>query len=903
MASQDPRNGRRGKGRDRDAPPPSPPPELASRLLPQNIEAERSVLGSMLRDNSVIHDVIQILHKEDFYADAHQKIFEAITNLSDRGGQPVDMVLLGEELQQRKQIEDVGGFPYVAELWDAAPTAANAEYYARIVRDRAIVRNLIHASTEVLRDAYDQSMPAGELLQSAERKILEVYEKGITGQTHTLEAVIDETYDRIDRRTQGRDMTFSGLSTGFADLNELTAGLHASELIVLAARPSVGKTAFALGVTRHITIEEKEPVFFVSLEMSRLELAERLLCSQARVDSHRLRKGTLTGDDMEKLIDAGHVLRNAKLFIDDSPAQGMLRIAANARRLKHRQGIKLVVIDYLQLIEPDNRRDPRQEQVAQISRRLKFLAKELEIPVMALAQVNRSSEDRQDHRPRLSDLRESGCLTGDTLITLADSGRRVPIRELVGHSGFSVWALDELTMKLKPAEVSNGFSTGRKPVFRLTTRLGREIRATENHRFRAFQGWRRLDELQVGDHIALPRQVPCRETGSLAGAEVALLGHLLGDGCTLPRHALQYTTREEDLAQIFANLGREVFGERVQPRIKREREWFQVYLSAADHLTHGRRNPVAKWLDGLGAFGFRSWEKRVPNAIYEQPVETIAVFLRHLWATDGCIRPPQGKSRHPHLYYASSSDGLARDVQSLLLRLGINAVVRSRSQGSKGRPQFHVLVMGRHDILTFADKVGAVGEYKSTALSTCRAWVEERTANTNRDIIPHSFWKEYAVPALLRSRGVTMRSFQQSLGIAFMGTGLYKQNVSRTRMARIAHAIGGEPRLTALADSDVYWDSIVAIRPDGEDEVFDLTVPGPANFVANDLIAHNSIEQDADTVLMLHRPDRYEPGQNEGVIEVIIAKNRNGPVGEVTLAYIKQFMRFEDFNVGTPFDG
>src|SRR5262249_4264745 len=189
----------------------------------------------------------------------------------------------------------------------------------------------------------------------------------------------------------------------------------------------------------------------------------------------------------------------------DSPGQSMLRIGANARRLKMRQGIKLVVIDYLQLIEPENRRDPRQEQVAQISRRLKQLARELEIPVIALAQVNRSSEDRQDHRPRLADLRESGCLTGETLITLADTGERVPIRDLVGKSGFRVWALDEVSMKLKPAEVSNAFATGHKPVFRLETRLGRVIRATANHKFRTFAEWKRLDELKLGDRIAMPR--------------------------------------------------------------------------------------------------------------------------------------------------------------------------------------------------------------------------------------------------------------------------------------------------------------------------------------------------------------------------------------------------------------
>jgi replicative DNA helicase len=366
----------------------------------------------MLRDNAVIGDVVQIVRTENFYSDAHQKIYQAISTLYDKG-QPVDLVLLAQYLIEQKQLDDVGGPPYLGELWDAAPTAANAEYYARIVRDKSVVRNLIHASNEILRDSYDQAMPADELLEGAERKILDIAEMGMTGQAFTLETALQEAYDRIDSRHSHDQMSISGLPTGFRDLDEKTAGLQNSELIIIAARPSVGKTAFSLNIIRNIVVHEHQPAFFVSLEQSRIELAERLLCSQARVDSHKLRKGHLSADDMEKLIEAGGVLRNARLFIDDSPGQGMLRIAANARRLKLRHGIKIVVVDYLQLIEPDNRRDSRQEQVAQISRRLKFLARELAIPVVALAQVNRSSEDRQDHKPRLADLRESGSIEQD----------------------------------------------------------------------------------------------------------------------------------------------------------------------------------------------------------------------------------------------------------------------------------------------------------------------------------------------------------------------------------------------------------------------------------------------------------------------------------------------------------
>jgi replicative DNA helicase len=397
------------------------------RLPPYNRDAERSVLGSMLRDNRVVNAVVQIVQAEFFYTDAHQKIYQGIVTLTD-SSKPADLVTLAEWLNEKKFIEDVGGYAYLAELWDAAPTAANAEYYARIVRDKGVVRNLIHASTEILRDAYDQALPADELLEDAERKILEIAQKGIIGETKTLREALTEAYQRIDDRARGGHKDVSGLPTGFIDLDAITAGLQNGELIIIAARPSVGKTAFALSLVRYIAVDERTPVFFVSLEQSRIELAERLLCCHARVDSHKLRKGHLGNEDMQKLIEAGDHLRQATLFLDDSPAQSMLKIAAHARRLKLQHGLKLVVVDYLQLIEPDNRRDSRQEQVAQISRRLKFLARELNVPVVALAQVNRGSEDRQDHKPRLSDLRESGAIEqdADTVILLHRPERYEP---------------------------------------------------------------------------------------------------------------------------------------------------------------------------------------------------------------------------------------------------------------------------------------------------------------------------------------------------------------------------------------------------------------------------------------------------------------------------------------------
>ena len=397
------------------------PDPLTDRLPPQNREAERGVLGGILRDPDVLPTIQQILIADHFYFDAHQKIFQALSDLSNEA-QPIDLVLLYDKLRKSKQIDDVGGQQYLAELWTDVPTGANAEYHAKLVRDAAMVRGLIHASNEILRDAYDRTQSSDELVAQAERKIMEIAKSGIQGETIPLSETIKDAFERLDSRIGKDNLALSGMPTGYVDLDNITAGLQKSELVIIAARPSVGKTAFALNMVRNIVADNlasghSPVVLFFSLEMARIELAERLLCCQSRVDSHKVRKGHLNSDDIQKLMDAGDVLKRAKLYIDDTPSRTMIQIAATARRLMKKYdregGLRLVVIDYLQLIEPENRRDPRQEQVAQISRRLKFLARELLIPVIALAQVNRASEDRQDHKPRLSDLRESGSIEQD----------------------------------------------------------------------------------------------------------------------------------------------------------------------------------------------------------------------------------------------------------------------------------------------------------------------------------------------------------------------------------------------------------------------------------------------------------------------------------------------------------
>jgi replicative DNA helicase len=382
----------------------------------------------------------------------------------------------------------------------------------------------------------------------------------------------------------------------------------------------------------------------------------------------------------------------------------------------------------------------------------------------------------------------------------------------------------------------------------------------------------------------------------MSEAELALLGHLIGDGCTLPRHAIQYTTREKDLAETVAALATHVFGNDIIPRICRERAWYQVYLSAAQHLTHGVTNPITSWLNSLDVFGLRSHEKRIPSRVFEQSQEGIAVFLRHLWATDGCIHMTKGKRHYASLYYASSSERLARDVQSLLLRLGINARLARYAQNGKGRDQYHVTVSGKPDLEQFIHIIGTLGSYKERHLRTIEQHIEARGANTNRDVIPYDIWRMYAVPAM-QQWGITTRQLHTKLGNAFCGTGLYRQNLSRERAARLAQVVASD-EIASLAESDIYWDNVGSIEVDGEEDVFDLTVAELHNFVANDIIVHNSIEQDADVVLFIYRDDIYNPDTEfPNIAELRVAKHRSGPTGIFSAYFKREIAQFVDLEV------
>lgn len=394
--------------------PPRVSSEILDRLPPHNLDAERGVLGSLLLDPSLCDEVVLAIRPEDFYGEPNRRLFAHIVAMHDEGKR-IDATLLVERLKQKGEYEAIGGAAYLAEIIHSVPVAAHALYYANIVREKAMLRDLIHASTAILRDAYDPTLDPDELVSRAEERIFSVHDLRARDQITPINDVLLQAFEEIDRRMQGGA---AGIPTGFTDLDELTGGLHPSELIILAARPSMGKTALAMNIAEHVTVKANVPTLFVSLEMSRQELAQRMLCSRGKINGRKFRSAFLSAEDRSKLVEAASVLSKAPLFIDDSPSRTMTEIAAAARRLKRKVKLGFVVIDYLQLIEPDNPKDPRQEQVAKIARRLKGMARELNLPVLCLAQLNRQAEISKDNRPKLSHLRESGAIEQDADVVM-----------------------------------------------------------------------------------------------------------------------------------------------------------------------------------------------------------------------------------------------------------------------------------------------------------------------------------------------------------------------------------------------------------------------------------------------------------------------------------------------------
>ena len=646
--------------------------EAPVKTTPANVEAEQAVLGSLLIDPDAIIKVASTLRDTDFYREPHQWIYRALLSLHERR-EPADFVTLVDELERNEQLDDIGGPAYITQLINSTPTAIYVDHYARIVERTATLRRLIGAANQIAELAYDESHEVDEVVDRAEGIIFGVSESRIHRDLTPVSRVLDEVVDQIDflARNQNRLM---GVPTGFVLLDKMLGGFQKSDLIIVAGRPGMGKSSLGLSIAQNAARRYDARVAIFSLEMSSEQVVQRLLSVETAIDSHRLRMGQIDEEEWPILVEAANTLAGTNIFVDDTPGASVLEIRTKARRLYAERGIDMIVVDYMQLMSGGGGGrggENRQQEISFISRSLKGLARELNVPVIALSQLSRAVESRANNKPVLSDLRESGCLSGDTMVFLPDLGLQLQIRDLMRRNDFRVAAFDQVRQRLVRAEVSNAFCTGTRQVFRITSQKGRTLRATANHKFLTERGWRRLDELRLGERIA-----------------------------TIDPNAQQMTVTEAG---------------------------------------------------------------------------------RHVGS-----------------------------VSALYLRLAAQTAPALTAGLSEG------------------------------------PWVLQRPAIDRVSVDVHT----------------------------------------------------ADADLPEDAGLGVYWDRIASIQADGVEDVYDLTVPEFHNFVANDIIVHNSIEQDADVVIFVYREDYYnEDTDRQNIADLMVAKHRHGTTGTVSLYFRKELTQFRDLEL------
>jgi replicative DNA helicase len=859
------------------------------RTPPHSVEAEQAVLGGLLLDTTAWDQVGDSVGAEDFYRTDHKLIFEAIAELVSQS-KVCDVVTVSEQLDRLGKLQDAGGLAYLGTLARDTPTAANVRAYAQIVRERALLRALVSVGSAIASSVFsDDGMSARDLVNQAEQRVFEIAERGTrrSDGAQSVRAMLPALIDKIDDWHANPDK-MRGIATGFTDFDHKTGGLRGGDLVIVAGRPSMGKTTLAINMAENVALDQnvRGSVLVFSMEMPAEQLMTRMLSSVGGVPLHDIRSGRISDQDWIRITSATNQLAEARLFIDESPGLTPTELRARARRVKREHGLDMVVVDYLQLMQVTGTKENRATEISEISRGLKALAKELNVPVIALSQLNRSVEQRESKKPVMSDLRE--CVAGDTLVCLTD-GRRVPIRDLVGSTP-EVWAVDD-QQRVVAARSDMVWSVGQRQTFHVQLASGRSIRATAEHKLHAGTGWATVSQLAVGERIALSRKLPepaCVQ--SWPDHHLVLLGHLVGDGSYLSHQPLRYTTASEENSAAVRDAA-EAFGCRVNRHAGRG-AWHQLVISGNGN----RWKPagVGAWLKSLGIFGQRSHEKRLPPAVFSLSDRQIALLLRHLWATDGSVtlRKP-GKKGAARVYFATCSPVLANDVAALLLRLGI--VARTRSvHGGAGRPMYTVDVSGADAQKQFVHKVGGIGP-RAVAIGRLADSFAGAVGNPNVDTLPVEVFAQ--VRAQMRERGVTTRAMARLRGTSYGGSSHFRFAPSRQTLSSYAKLLE-VPELETWANSDLFWDRVTSIEAVGEEEVFDLTVPGPSNWLADGIVTHNSgaIEQDADMILFIYREEVYDKNTpKKGVADIDLAKHRNGETGYFPLTFQGQFTRFQNF--------
>lgn len=867
------------------------------KLPPQNIEAEQSLLGSLMLDPEAIYKVSDFLLPRDFYKKAHQNIYDAMLTLTEKR-ESLDILSVSAKLKEKNILKEVGGKSYLTSLVNSVPTSSHVKEYANIVCKKRILRDLIGYGQEISVSGYDEDKDVDILIDEAERKIFSIAQGTSKKSFTALKDNLESAFHRLEHLST-EEGQMRGIPTGFTDLDSILSGLQKSDLIILAARPSMGKSALASNIAKNVAMKNNTPVGLFSLEMSVDQIVDRLIADISGINLWKLRTGNLKkkgeNNDFARIRDSFEELSKLPIYIDESISFNIMQMRAMARRLQAEKGLGLIVVDYLQLMQPRSERASMVEQMTEISRELKKLAKELDVPVLALSQLSRAVEQRTPQVPRLSDLRESGCLTGDTLIENAQTGKRIPIKDLVGKENIPVHCINK-KWQTEVKNISKVFASGQKMTYELKTRSGFRIKASSNHPFLKVDGWKRLDQLRVGDRIATPQKINIQKPkNNISNDELILIAHLLGDGCILPRQPYHYTSADIENIEIVEKSAKKLF--HIKGKIVKQENWFHIYLTSPYRLTKGKYHPITKWFETLNIDRVRSWEKQIPENIFHLNNKKIALFLKHLWATDGHISIKKCKtgkrSVSANIYYATTSIKMAEGIKYLLLKFGIRTKI-SIIQNKKYRNCYHVTINGAHHQLSFLKDVGCFGK-RSKNIPYLIKKLSEVKQNTNVDGWPKEAWQVIINPSR-EKYGISWRKFCEEINTSYCGSTLFKSGISTIRLKKIVQFIDSQ-EIEDAVKSDVFWDEIISIEKLKVEEVYDATVPGLHNFLANGIFVHNSIEQDADVVLFIYREDYYRQDTNrKHIADIIIAKHRNGPTGKVELYFDQETATFKNLD-------
>lgn len=820
------------------------------------IQTEYATIYVMIHDTIACLEGLIQLKEEYFTSSLTRQAFSVIKILTETGS-PVDETLIKAKLNSSEFDKQYNSF-----IKSVQCDVEKYQAYFNEIKNESKKRRAIEILNQSLLAAEKATDNIGEILKRTEGQLLDII---VDPNKSTFSTLEDEAKVIIHELENPELITPPTITTGFRAFDEKVK-MNNGDLVIIAGRPSMGKSAFALHLAIESAVKEGHDVLFYSIEMPKRQIVTRIISAYSGIALWKLLGGRgMTKEDWKRYEKYEPDIINGKrcFQINDDSMLEITDIMALSRREKMRNpNIKAIFVDYLQLMQTTG--DPVIE-TTMISRSFKQLAKSLNIPAIVLSQLNRKCEEREDKRPMLSDLRDSGCLSGDTKIVRAN-GSHITIKELADNFlPTEILTLEESNMKIGQSTVTNAFSTGTKELYEIRLWSGRIIKATANHKFYTLNGWKQLLELSTEHKVAVPRQYNTFPHYTPQNMDEAIfIAHIIADGSCVK--TIRYSTASKENLEVVKNIALRL-GAKINGGWCRAARSYQLHFGS-----HTKSNIILQLFKDLKLHGKRAHEKFVPDFIFRMAPQNIAMFLQHLWACDGHFGIHQN---NVSIHYSTTSYQLALDVQELLTNLGILSNIHTMHK-EKYRDCYSVNIDGCNNQYKFLSMLDT-DSLKGHQIIGLRQHLMNIKANTNLDTIPIEIW-EYIKKAL-KKNGITHRQYAKMMDKQFNGNAAFRFCPSRKYLDKIANLLDDQ-YLCSLANSEIYWDQIKSIDFIGKERVYDLTIAGTHNFIANNIITHNSIEQDADLVVFMYRDYIYSKDEAKKTnCELIVAKQRNGETG------------------------